>query len=683
MSGSGKVARQALRAALEAWLWGEANALKEEASPAAAAPRVRTDRSATLFSGEAREWVEYLKTSEEGRYEADVAVRVHVQSDLRLLVFEAENPDSEWLASMLQVGFRQLGRKLRDKPHVSKVFRELVFENVANQRGQLRVRLSPSLPSEGTRESRGQHGEAGPVRLVLSSALARKAHELLTGTLGASGDEQLGILWPVVSRMLLNLAYPAAPRDLFVTKIDVYSRVMFIAMNVLYDDAKRGVLWPSKAGIAYTERVSGATGIPVRDLPVVIPYFRALHRLGFMLRSNAYSKYEADARIVSRELLDESYLRLSLAGVMPDELESMRAMTFSRKGRKVKTPAPVLGKYGIQDDEDLQAWKAVVGPFQDLGFTLLKQLGMGEFGRVYEALNDSSGSFPERVALKVDRIAHKKKKAILAAEEAMHIGRALAGSPHVMRLYDTGVLRKERFTYHVLQLIDGDTLDNLVGVTGREHASVSRPPSARGSEIEAQQEVRRALDDRGSELWRMQRRTSPFTQSLSAGMGLDLLTSVLLWLEEVHEVGYASNDLKNGNLMMSRRGQLKGIDLDSYGPAHSPKDKMTDFMFLAVSLVLLMFSKPIARGVTLASWEELIESEAQLRAGLTAAWPFGDVERISDGRVSRHELGDVLVHLVQRSRHLIYAKQPDVFAADIVRLMDVKRRLLVEELVID
>ncbi len=45
--------------------------------------------------------------------------------------------------------------------------------------------------------------------------------------------------------------------------------------------------------------------------------------------------------------------------------------------------------------------------------------------------------------------------------------------------------------------------------------------------------------------------------------------------------------------MMSRRGQLKGIDLDSYSKTHSPKDKMTDFMFLAVSLILLLFSAPL------------------------------------------------------------------------------------------
>ena len=42
--------------------------------------------------------------------------------------------------------------------------------------------------------------------------------------------------------------------------------------------------------------------------------------------------------------------------------------------------------------------------------------------------------------------------------------------------------------------------------------------------------------------------------------------------------------------------------------------------------------------------------------------------------VSSEELTNLLVDLVQRSRHLVYAKQPQLFSQDIVRLMDLKRR---------
>jgi hypothetical protein len=41
------------------------------------------------------------------------------------------------------------------------------------------------------------------------------------------------------------------------------------------------------------------------------------------------------------------------------------------------------------------------------------------------------------------------------------------------------------------------------------------------------------------------------------------------------------------------------------------------------------------------------------------------------------------VDLVLRSRQLVYARNPDTFSEDIVRLIRIKRRLLVEEMVID
>jgi hypothetical protein len=682
MASDGKAARRALRSAIESWFW-RSTAPEPALAEAAPSPTVRTELSSTVFSGDARDWVNYLQLGEERRYELDVVVAIHLQPDLHLIAFEPETEPSRWLGELLTFGFRELMRRLEAKPHVLKVFRQLVFDNKANRNQRLRVVLSPHVPSDGTREARSHDNDGSIVRLVLSSTLARSAQQRYEQSLGQSNGEKLGAIWGVVSRLVCSLAYPAAPRDLFVTKIDIHSKLTYVAVNVLFDDQKRGVLSPTVVGKAFSRVVSEATDVPVADLHERDPYFRSLNKVGFMLRAGAYKGYEDDARIVSREFLDPVYLRLSLAGAMPDVLPTMQSMRPTRSGGKLKTPEPELGRYGILDAEDFEAWKTVATPFADQGFTLVKQLGMGEFGRVYEAINDNNREFPERVALKVDRILGKKKKAILEAEEAMRVGRALAASPHVIRLYDTGKLSGQRFTYHILQLIDGDTLDNLIGVTGREHASVSRPPSARGSELEARLEYARAVDARAGELWRRQRIASPFTQVLSPGMVLDLLTSVLLWLEEVHNVGYANNDLKNGNLMMSRRGQLKGIDLDSYSVTHSPKDKMTDFMFLAVSLVLLLFSAPITNRGRNVPWEELIDSEERLRAGLAAAWPFGDVAALSQGRVTVEELTNLLVDLVQRSRHLVYAKQPQLFSSDIVRLMDLKRRLLIEEFVID
>ena len=681
MGSDGKAARKALRSAIESWFWRTPP--PPERAEEASGRSIRTELSSTLFSADPADWVSYLNAPESVRYDSDVRISVYLESGLGLLVFEAETEASRWLAELLRFGFQELGQRLAAKPHVLKVYRELIFENEGNQRSRLTLLLSPTVPSQGTRETRSQDGKSGDVRLVLSRALALTARDEYEQASSRSNGDKLGVIWALVARLMSSLAYPPAPRDLFVTKIDLHSRLTYIAINVLFDEQKRGLLWPTEVGGAFAKSVSLASGIPVDELTEREPYFRSLSKLGFMLRQAPYSRYDEDARIVARDYLDPLYVRLSLAGAMPGVLPAMKAMKHTREGKLVRTPQPTLGSYGILDDEDLAAWKTVAGRFSDLGFTLLRQLGMGEFGRVYEALNDNNSNFPERVALKVDRIVGKKKKAILEAEEAMHVGRALAASPHVIRIYDTGKLSGIRFTYHVLQLIDGDTLDNLVGVTGREHASVSRPPSARGSELEARQEFERAVSARASELWRRQRLASPFTQALSPAMVLDLLTSVLLWLEEVHEVGFANNDLKNGNLMMSRRGQLKGIDLDSYSKTHTPKDKMTDFMFLAVSLILLLFNAPVTDRGRNVPWEELIESEDRLRLGLATAWPFGDVESLSQGRVTREELTNLLVELVQRSRQLTYAKHPELFGRDIGRLLDLKRRLLFEEFVFD
>src|SRR6188768_1684231 len=675
---------QALQAALDSWNWRPPTPhVAGHSSEALVAPGLRTELSTTVFSGEAKEWLRYLSLPAAARFEPDLAVRVHLQADFRMIAFEAENDDSRWLADLLALGMRRVRKRLEDKPKVLQVFEDLLFGNARRGERTVTVRLSPDVPSDGTREvpRDGMSGH-GETRIVLHSRLARYVQEALIAS-ARNTDEVIGLCWPLVSRFVSQVAYPEWPRDRFVEKIEVFSRITFVSINVLYEARKAGRLILTHAGSLYEDLVSESSGIPRPELCDRHPYFRMLNKLGFLLRGHGFGGDAEEVRVAACEYLDSVYLRLSLAGAMPEIPPAMAAMEFQRGGRKIRTATPQVGSFGIMDAEDLEAWKAVTDSFSDLGFTLIRQLGMGEFGRVYEALNDNSPHYPGRVALKVDRIVGKKKHAILEAEEAMSVGRALARAPHLMRLYDTGKLKGQRYTYHVLQLINGDTLDNLVGVTGTEHASVSRPPGARASEKEAAAEYDRAISLRSGELWRRQRMALPFTHALSPAMVMDLLTSVLLWMESVHGIGFAINDLKNGNLMMSRRGQLKGIDLDSYAPAHSPKDKVTDFMFLAVSVILLLFSAPVANRGRNVPWEGLIESEARLRTGLTQAWPFGNVELQSDGRVSREELTDVLVDLVHRSRHLIYTKRPELFSQDIARMVSVKHRLLNEELVID
>lgn len=647
-------------------------------------PSVRTEFSTTVFSGTPAEWVRYLGTSVGARYEPGVEVNVHLQDERHGIHFEPVNPESEWLANVLGRGLTLTRDRLGHKPNVVHALEELMFRTPGGTRRRVVVRLSPTLPTLGTREmEHPRPGGSGDVRLVLQSRFAHHLREVLGANPALSEDENLGVCWSLVSRFLSQLAFPDSPRDRFVAKIDVFAKMTFIALNLLYEERRSGKLKASPVGAVYETLISGASEMARSELFERHPYFRMLATLSFMLRAKPYEEYEGEARIAAREYLDATYLRLSLAGAMPEVPRVMAPMAFTRKRREVRVPKPEIGLYGIFDDEDLHAWKKVHKPFSKLGFTLLRQLGMGDFGRVYEVLNENNPAFPARVALKVDRIVGKKKNAILEAEEAFRVGRELASAPHLIRLYDTGTLRDERFTYHVLQLIDGDTLDNLVGVAGEEHASVERPSRSGRSECDAQREYERAVGLRGRQIWRRARMGLPFRFALSPAMLLDLLTSVLLSLEEVHQLGYAINDLKNDNLMMSRRGQIKAIDLDSFAPVRSDADKITDYMFLSASLILLLFNASAGTRRRDLAWEGLTQDEGLLRQELAESWPLGDVEQLSDGRVTKPAMTEVLVDLVLRSRRLTYAKQPGAFADDIVRLIEIKRSLLVEDLVID
>ena len=50
-------------------------------------------------------------------------------------------------------------------------------------------------------------------------------------------------------------------RDRFAEKIDVFSRMTFVAINVLYESRKSGHLIPSPAGALYEDMVSKSSGI--------------------------------------------------------------------------------------------------------------------------------------------------------------------------------------------------------------------------------------------------------------------------------------------------------------------------------------------------------------------------------------------------------------------------------------
>lgn len=648
-------------------------------------PAPKTEFSATVFSGEAREWVRYLSTSAEARYEPGTGVRLLLQSNLRLIAFDPENEDSRWLAELLDKLLRCVRQRAERKANVAALLDDILFAHSGGNDAGARIVLSDMLPCSGTREASAEAtSSVGDTHFVLQTQLIRRVRQTLEEGTGLSDDERLGFAWPVASRLLSQIAYPLSPLDRFVAKIDAFAKLTYLAINILYDEYSSGRLIPNAVGVAFETLMSRESGLHRERLFELHPYFRMLTKLSFLLRALPYASYADEARIVAREYLDTVYLRLSLASAMPELTATERPMSLRQRWGKLRAAKPLVGQYGIADKEDEAAWKKLAHSFRDIGFILVRQMGVGDFGRLYEAINERNANLPARVALKVDRIIGRRKQAILEAAAAAQVGGQLARAPHLVRLYDTGKLEGRRFTYHVLQLIDGDTIDALIQVAGAEHASTLGPPGVRVSERQARAEYERAVAQVGREERARRRRMGlPFRYPLSAAMVLDVLTSVLLTVEEVHRLGYSINDLKNDNLMMSRRGQIKGIDLDSFAPIVTPFDKATDFMFLAASVILFVFNAPSMRPRPDLAWKELAESEERLRRELAIDWPFGNIELSSDRRVCKQELIDLLVDLVTRCHRLVYTRQPDLFEADIARLIGIKRRLRAEEFVID
>jgi len=654
--------------------------------PVRRVPRVRTQFSSTVFSGDARDWVDYLNLPFEQRHDGRVRVAIEWDRHRRRLEFQAENDYSRALSDCLRQGFEAARHLASQKPFVAQIIDDLIFGNASNGLAPLGIRSSTRLPSDAAREVRFSDAlEPLEARIVLNQSLVtdllpRWQHR----DPAADQSIRLGLAWPGVFRVLLQLGYPNYPRDRFVEKIDLTARLAIVTVNLLHQGRREGRLIPNAAGEVYRRYIAQRDDVDPAALPEANTWFRLLEELSYALDEQRCRDYRGLTQFTVREFLDERYLRLSLAGVMPDVSQSMAPMPTEGAGKRIKTPSPVVGRYGIVDGNDLAAWKKVHKVFREMGYILVGQLGIGQFARVYEALNLYNPNFPPRVALKVDRIEKgRKKEAIQHVDVTMRIGRDLAEAPHVIRIFDAGKLKGKRFTYHVLQLVDGDTLDHLAGVAGREHSSMLRPVGVHLSADDAQREAAHAVKLSHGEAWRRQRMFHQFTERLTLSQTLDLLTSVLLWLEEIHHLGYAINDLKNGNLMLSRRGQLKGIDLDAYSPIFSPLDKLTDFYFLAVSLALLLVNLADCSGDGAEINPATLQDSDALRRIIGNRWPLGDVANISSGRVQTPEVLDLLIELIAHGRDRTYLDNPSRFTADIDQLIYLKRRIFLEEIVLD
>lgn len=647
----------------------------------------QTLRSSTVFSGDPDEWVRYLNTPWKQRRNHPLFMDIEIDRDGRRLSFHPRNEDSRDWADRLNTGFRILSERLEDHKRTRKVYRQLLFENKSNFAHDLHLHATSSLPSEATREIRFDDAYR-PVEtdiVLRAELLAEVEHRLEAVEHELSRTQTLGILWPVLQRILSQLGYASYPRDRFKDRIELTTRISFITIQMLFEKKQKGKLIPNEAGDLFLDIISRRHGVPKEHLHKRHPFVRMLYDLSFLLKEKNYDGLSEVSRVVVRDFLDQRYLRISIAGVMPGLMEWLAPMEVSWEGKKtVATPSPKKGRYGILDSDDYSAWRKLAPPLRDIGFVFTRQLGIGQFGRVYEAINLKSGNIPERVAIKVDRIRKsKKEEAIQAVETIMEISNGLSYCPHVIRIYDAGRLKQVNSTYHVLQLVEGDTLDNLIGVTGTEHASIYRPPIERTSVQDLKREYLRAIRSSKGETWRQARVAKPFTKPLGLSQAFDVMTSTLLWLEECHGLGFAINDLKNGNLMLSRRGQLKGIDLDTYSPVRTPLDKLPDYFFLAVTLLLFVLRVLTEGHDENIKASGLLGDSQALDSMLREIWRFGDLSVLTEGRLETEPVLQWILHMIEHSRDGTFAHEPERFTASIDELIRFKRAFANEEMVLD
>lgn len=646
------------------------------------------NHSATVFSGTTQEWVRYLEEPWERRTGTPPSMQIVFSQTDSHFDFLVEQGQAHPWAERLQMGFQILKHLLTTKPSVLSVYESMVFGNTSNRAGTIQLLMYPALPGSATREVQVD-ADFRPLetRILINEKCFVMSESIFHSLPKKPSSQQfLGAIWPVLSRVLLQLSYPSYPRDRFTERIDISTQWALLHLHLLYSGKSKGELEPNAGGVLYQAAMAKEAGMEVKALAKKHPLFRLLNDVSFLLNDRGLETLMDIAKVVVRDYLDSRYLRLSIAGIMPPLAPWLRSMPYEwKKKDEIKTPPPVVGQYGIIDEEDLDAWKKVAPPLRNLGYFIIGQLGMGQFGRVYRAVNARNSNIPPVVAIKVDRIRKKgKKEAIEAAETIMQIARGLAASPHVIRVFDAGKLKKESFTYHVLQVVEGDTLDNLIGVTGLEHASVLRPTFARLSDQEVQREFFAAMNAAEGEKWRRDRRSFPFISAPNVSQMLDLFTSKILWVEEVHGLGFAINDLKNGNVMISRRGQFKGIDLDSYSHVFSPMEKKTDFFFLAISALQLL-----TRGFSTASEfssdgiRSLLSNPGRLKSKLEKIWPYQDLQGAKGRNLTHADVVEYFVDFVENSRSGCFANEPLLFSQSIDRLIHLKRSLAIEEIVLE
>ncbi|WP_319524516.1 hypothetical protein [uncultured Desulfosarcina sp.] len=653
--------------------------------------------NSAVFYGDSAKWQKYLELSAARRYDHDTLVGVtpNQKRDCFTFVSGNKNAESEKLASLLQEGFSLFSETLKEYPATEKILKSEVFSNKDNTIVPVHIRYSKHLPSDAAREiSLGDDLGPQTVSIVINDDLFHHAANALNTVSRENESKRLGILWGLVGPVLHELGHSNLPRDRFFEEIHQVWRDCLVMRNILFkNQTQNGFLVPNAAGRkyieCYTARLFENKSEGPEDDLFSLPFFKMLNQLNSLLREDTLKRYDKlnlfkieeiaePAKVIIRGYLDDKYLRPSLSQAMSAIPEAYLPMAVVWKNKEPVTPPPKVGRYGIEDEEDFSAWNKVAKKFRKIGLLITCQLGIGEFGRVYEAVNLSNPSWPQKVAVKVDRIYKTQRdKAIQVEDVMLKLSRDLSHSPHVIRVFDVGLLSKKN-TYHVLQLVaEGETLDELLGV-GREEPT-SRPNIFSQESIiqKLKQKLFKPVNQPPT------KKDNRFARPLTIIETIDVMISILLWVEKVHALGYSINDVKTGNIMINCRGLVKGIDLDFYQKTGVlPQVLMQDFFLLSWSCLLLLINAPRKTPIPVNALKDTFGPALQggaspLRTLLAEKWAFPEISP-EDGK----DILDCFVDIIIRSRFNAYGKNSDLFEQDINRLIGLKRFFFEREIIL-
>src|SRR5262245_15558194 len=228
---------------------------------------LETDFSTTVFSGDPQQWIRYLGMRRAERYTETHASIIWNPAD-RTLSFRPKEPGAQELASCLNLGLSLMRKQLQHAPHAASELDKMIFGNTSNGGPHLNLGVSGELPSDATREAGLDDALlATDTCIVLRKSLVETTlQELRELGQDAPAETRLGLTWPLLRHVISSLAFPSYPRDRFIEKIDLTTRDMLIAINLLFREKAAGRLVANGVGAAYFRYVSRQTKVPEEDL---------------------------------------------------------------------------------------------------------------------------------------------------------------------------------------------------------------------------------------------------------------------------------------------------------------------------------------------------------------------------------------------------------------------------------